>query len=42
MGLLRFMVRVFFRRVTVTGLDKIFNFTEDVATSIASLQIEAE
>jgi hypothetical protein len=26
----------------VTGLDKIFEFTEDVMTSLASLQIEAD
>ena len=28
--------------ILVTGLDKIFDFTEDVATSIASLQIETD
>ena len=28
--------------IMVTGLDKVFDFTEDIATSIASLQIEAE
>jgi anti-anti-sigma factor len=26
----------------ITGLDKIFEFTDDVATSLASLQIDAE
>jgi len=25
----------------VTGLDKLFDFTDDVATSLASLQIES-
>ncbi len=28
--------------ILVTGLDKIFDFTEDVATSIASLQIDPQ
>ncbi len=28
--------------ILVTGLDKIFEFTADIATSIASLQIETE